>query len=287
MRIDLQDLYRANPKAFLALSAVIAAAFALLVVKGVSSTGSSPTKGKPAPRATSTSTGTTAVVSNGVTTPNPDYHPAYASNVPSSPADQKFASEVGASGTEVAAIESVTAAPPAWTRAYPEIPAADTRSDQTYVTAFLTELLDRTYRKQPRLDLARWVSAESANEMLPGEPAEAGGKALYAELLDPGVLRESSDPVPSTSTWTADAAHRVTQHVYGIFVSPNEQWASLVSSGFTSRDPLLTIDDATGMLATTTNGRTLTQHFSVEVMVASALHHPGYGAATIDQWQVG
>ena len=48
VRIDLQDIYRANPKAFIAASAVIAAAFAFLVIEGISSSGSSSPSAKPA-----------------------------------------------------------------------------------------------------------------------------------------------------------------------------------------------------------------------------------------------
>ena len=152
VRIDLQDIYRANPKAFIAASAVIAAAFAFLVIKGVSSGGSSGPSVKPAAAhstTTSPSAGTTTAAA-GVTTPDPSYHPAYATNVPSSPIDEKLASAMGQSGSAMAALEALTPPAPAWTTAYPAVPASVTQSDQGYAAAFTEELLDRDYRTQPR-----------------------------------------------------------------------------------------------------------------------------------------
>ena len=167
VRIDLQDLYRANPKAFLAVSAVIIAVVRVRGSQGGSRTGaSSPTKGKPPAHSTSTSTGTTPIVSDGVTTPNPNYHPAYASNVPVTALDKQLAPEYGAGGSAAAQLEAMTPPSPAWTREYPEITSTATSNEEEYAAAFVEELLDRDYRHQSRSELAEWVSAESADESL-------------------------------------------------------------------------------------------------------------------------
>ena len=123
VRIDLQEIYRANPKAFIAASALIAAAFAFLVIKGVSCGGNSGPSAKPAAAHSTTTTpsaGTTTAAA-GVTTPDPSYHPAYATNVPSSPIDEKLASAMGQSGSAMAALEAMTPPAPAWTTAYPAV----------------------------------------------------------------------------------------------------------------------------------------------------------------------
>jgi len=286
VKIDLQDLYRANPKAFVAAGVVIGACFVVLLVKGLA--GTSGGHGEPAAhtRTVATSTNTTTVAQSGVTTPNPNYHPSYATNVPSSPIDQKLASEMGQSGNQVAAIEAITPAPPAWTTAYPQVPPSATKDETSYAVAFIEELLDRNYRTQSREDLARWVSAEAADEMLPGVPAEAGGRALYAELIDPAAVGGVTGPVPSAGDWNGFARADVTEHVYDVLVNPDAAWSAFVSKGFTSADPLLTVVDVTGVIATTKGRGTTTKHFSLQLFLGSALHHPGYGSWGIDQWAV-
>ncbi|MGP0051672.1 MAG: hypothetical protein ACLPZR_22890 [Solirubrobacteraceae bacterium] len=287
MRIDLQYLYRANPKAFVAAGAVIAACFAVLIVKGLAGTSSGHAQLAAHTRpAATTSTRPTIAEADGVTTPNSNYHPAYATNVPSSPIDATLASEFGASGSSAAALEAVTPAPPAWTTAYPAMPASDMRDEQSYAVAFLEELLDRDYRTQSRSDLARWVSAESADEMFPGVPAEAGDHALYGELLEPAALGAPFTVVPSATGWASEAAAGVTQHVYGLLANPDSTWSELVGKGFTSPDPLMGAEDVTGVIATTRGGKTTKQHFAAEVLLGSALHHPGYGSFGLAQWEV-
>jgi hypothetical protein len=222
-----------------------------------------------------------------VTVPNPDYHPSYAQHFSETPFDERFQGEVDASASTIAAIEAVSPASPGWTAAFPRVPARVTANDRSYLHAFLRELLHRNYRTQSRTDLERWVSAEAAAELLPGEPHAAAVRALYADLFTPGKVGERSDPVPSASVWRQDAQRGLTERAYDIQVRPNAEWSSFVSQGLTTVDPLLRVDDASGTLAiTTTRGRTVTRHFSAQILVASALHHPGYGAANIDVWRV-
>jgi hypothetical protein len=134
--------------------------------------------------------------------------------------------------------------------------------------------------------LARWVSAESADEMLPGVSTEAGDRALYVELIDPAAVGEVTGPVPSAGDWNGFARGDVTEHVYDVLVDPDAAWSAFVSKGFTSADPLLTVVDVTGVIATTKGRGTTTKHFSLQLFLGSALHHPGYGSWGIDQWAV-
>jgi len=296
MRFDLQDIYRAHPRALIAAAVMIVAACAALAVTGLSRGGgpASPERGASAataPRSSATAGSTTtssststATSTSSVTTPSPGYHPSYASDVPDSKVDQAVASEMGASGSTAAQIEAVTPAAPAWTPDYPAVPSADTHDDQSYVTALLQELLDRDYRRQSRSDLARWVSAESADEMLPGSTTKVADRVAWVELMDPAAVGEKPGPVPTASEWVADARAGVRQRVYDIFVDTDPQWSKAVGAGLSTADPLLTVDDVTGVITTTAVGTT-TRHFSLEVMVGSALHHPGYGVASVDEWE--
>lgn len=290
MRFDLHDLYKANPRVFIAVAMVLAAGFALLIVEATGGSGHSGPRSAQAPTSstvtTTTRAGSTSTTTNGVTTPNPSYHPAYASNVPSTALDQQIASEMGASGSTAATLESVQPASPAWTTDYPPISSASETSEQQYTVAFVKELLDRNYPAQSRGDLARWVSAESAGEMFPGVAARAGDHSLYVELLDPKLLKAPFTLVPSQGQWIGLANQDVRQQVYDLLASPDETWASIVSKGFTSADPLMGVEDVTGMIVTTAAGRRTVRHFSTQVELGSALHHPGYGAWGIGQWDV-
>ncbi len=286
VRSNVQYLYHANPKAFIALGALIGVCFVALLAKGLADTSSGHAQlAAHTRRAATTSTSTTTVVAqSGITTPNPNYHPSYASNVPSSPVDQKFAAAIGASGPDIAATEAINPPAPAWTTDYPEVPASTTTSDQSYSVAFLEELLDRNYRTQSLGDLERWVAAETASEVVPGLPAQAAERALYAELMNPSVVGDTASPVPTGAHWSDLARAGVTQRAYDLFVNPNPEWSEVQSKGFTSADPLLGIDDVTGVLATAQGRKTTTKHFSLSLVLGSALHHKGYGAAGILQW---
>ena len=120
--------------------------------------------------------------------------------------------------------------------------------------------------------------------MLPGVPTAAAEHTLYGELMEPAAIGDQAGPVPTATQWTTLAGAGVTQHVYNVFVNPDPTWSGFVSQGFTSADPLLTVKDVTGVIATTRSGKTTTKHFSFQLFLASALHHPGYGSFGIDQW---
>jgi hypothetical protein len=288
VRIDLQDIYRANPKAFIAASAVIAAAFAFLVVKGVSSGGSSSAKSQPAAHVTTTtsSSSSSTVASSGVTAPNPNYHPIY-QNVPQTPALQAIETKLGGLPPQAAAAAEVVTPPsPAWSTAYPAV-SANVVSDATgYAVAFAQKLLDRNYARESRGALLAWTQAEAAAELLPGIPDAVAPKGLYISLADPALADLTASPVPPARQWSDNAAAGVRQTAYSVVASPDAEWSQLVSEGFQSKDPLMTMYDVTGLLSTTTHSRTTKQHFTLILGLGSALHHKGFGAFSVAQWEL-
>ena len=149
VRIDLQDIYRANPKAFIAASAVIAAAFAFLVIKGVSSSGSSSPSAKPAAAhgTTTSPSAATTTAAAGVTTPDPNYHPAYADEVPqiaSASGDRDAARGPAAGGRcgRRGADYTCASVDAELSRGVGECHSSDPTG---YAVAFTEELLDRDY----------------------------------------------------------------------------------------------------------------------------------------------
>jgi hypothetical protein len=290
MRIDLQDIYKDHPKLVIGGSVAVLAAFIALLIVGLSGGGSSNRATRTQASATvtattQTTTSATTTSSSAVTTPSTSYHPSYVS-VPTTSADQKLASAMEQGGAAIAKFEGVVPPSPAWTTAYPSIPPSSWHNEQRYVVAFLDELLDRNYRTQARSDLGRWAAAESAADVLPGVPSTAGDHQLYAELMEPQAVGVGGGPVPSAAQWSARARGGERQHVYDVFANENESWQELIGKGLNSRDPLSDLEDATGVIATTTGNKTTTQHFSIELYVGSALHHPGYGAWAFEEWGV-
>ncbi len=140
-------------------------------------------------------------------------------------------------------------------------------------------------------------------------------KTLYASLADPDLGGTGgTSPIPSATQWATDAAAQVTWHASNLAASYDQQWSQLVSEGFVPRDPLMTQIDMSGGLTVTTPEmvqqtvktteatgtqahnitrtvwRTVQQstveHFALDMTLGSALHHPGYGAVTVDNWTV-
>jgi hypothetical protein len=175
--MDLQDIYRAHPKLLVATLASLAAMIVIVIVLTVSGGSGAPQPNGQAPTHSRTK------AASGLTVPNPSYHPSYATHLPTSPFDQQYASQVDASGQAIAAVEAVNPVKPAWTRAFPRVPAAATANDHRYLVAFLRELLDLSYRTQPRTELERWVSAETGAELLPGEPRAAAVRVPSCSCL--------------------------------------------------------------------------------------------------------
>jgi hypothetical protein len=296
MRPDPGYWWRAYRTRVLSVLAVIVVLVAIALVL---------TTGHPAPRrataaqvgvssttrragsSTSTSSASTgASRRSGATTPSPGYRPSYSASVPNSTADQRAATVVAQNSGLIAATEACTPPTPAWSAAYPSLPRGDWRSETRYITAFVGELLDRDYRTQPRADLARWVSAESAGALLPGVPARAADNDLYASLFCPRQTHTAPGVVPPQARWAQLARQGVRVHVTHVFINPDETWVRDVAAGLTSRDPLTDDRAVNGTMTVTRHGRTVVERFALQLSVGSALHHPGYGASEIDAWTV-
>jgi hypothetical protein len=290
MKFDLHDLYKANPRVFIAVAVVIAAGFALLVVKAVG-TGGHHTGGPRSAQVTTSSTstttsGSTPTTPSGVTVPNPNYHPTYQS-VPQTPALEQIETNLGGlSAQSVAAAEALSPPAAAWSTAYPAIPTSVRNDANGYAIAFADELLDRNYRDQTRSELLAWSQAEAAAELFPGIPKAVAPKGLYVSLTEPSLADLTASPLPTAGQWSADARAGMTQSVYSVLANPDAQWGTLVSKGFQSDDPLMTMYDVTGVLTTKDGKASRTQHFTLVLGLGSALDHPGFGAFSIAEWEL-
>jgi hypothetical protein len=190
---------------------------------------------------------------------------------------------------QIAAVEAIGVPAGGYSTAYQAIPAVDTTDEVTYADAWVGELLDIDYRSQSRTGLLAWAVEGEAANTLPGVPTGVADKALYASLADPTLGgQQGSSPVPSPARWAADAKAEVTQRVLGIETSVDPQWTSLVGEGFVPTDPLLAFVDVSGTLMTyqTSTAAGSKVQFKLVLTVGSALHHPGYGAVTVDDWSV-
>jgi hypothetical protein len=235
------------------------------------------------------------------------YHPRYVT-VPQTARQTQLASALASaeSSQEIAAGEALQVSAGRYSTGYPAVPAADTADELSYARAWVTELLDTDYRSQSRGDLLGWAVEGQAANTLPGVPASVQDKALYASLAAPNLGGVGgATPVPSAAAWTADATRGMVQQASAVEVSVDPQWTSLVSEGFVPTDPLLAFVDVTGTLtsqearATATSegsGKpraadpaaevTAREQFKLVLTVGSALHHPGYGAVSVEDWTV-
>ena len=299
-----------------ALSVAIGSVCAATLVAGITfSLVAGPTAKHPtvAPPATGPSRPATGARSNGSNGAQ-KYQPSYVTS-PSTPQQQQFDSELAAdeNRTVLAAMEALAVPAGAYSGRYPAIPAADDSDAITYADAFLAELLNTVYRTDSRSALLAWAQMEVAANTLPGVPASVADKALYASLADPDVGGAGgASPVPSAAEWAADAAAGITQTVTGLEGNVDPTWSDVIAAGYVPTDPLLSLLDLSGTLTvdrprrvsltltptiakdkkaktitvTHTVEQRRTEHFTVEMGVGSALHHPGYGAVNVESWTV-
>lgn len=215
------------------------------------------------------------------------YHPRYV--VPPQTATQtQLASALAAAENpqQIAAGQALRLPAGHYTGEFPAVPARDETDEFSYSSAWTTELLDIHYRSQSRTDLLSWAIAGEAANTLPGVPSDVEDKSLYLSLEGPSLDGVTAPtPVPTTAKWENMAAGGAVQRVSAIEVSVDPAWTRLVGEGFVPKDPLLSFVDVSGTLMTSGSTRSA-RNFRFVLAVGSALHHPGYGAISVDDWSV-
>ena len=162
------------------------------------------------------------------------------------------------------------------------IPHAARQNPDSYVTAFVTELLDIDFAKQTRPSLLSWAVSETSPETMPGTPASAASKFLYANLTSSG------SPVPTARAWTADAASGVTWSASGVSMTTCPIWTQVLATGWQPPDLRMDCLDVTGNMTVTKTGRPpAVNPFSLQLGLGTAEYHNGYGAMTLNSWTVG
>lgn len=190
----------------------------------------------------------------------------------------------------LALLETMDPPPAAFTPSLPAVPVADTKDGLDFSVAFTRELLDIDFARESRHDLAQWAQGEAAATLFQGVPLRAARNTLYASLFEPKRVGGSAtgDPVPSAAGWAAAARSRLVWHVSKLWPSENRSWQNAVASGGDgARDPLLTVYNLTGTLTVARHGHRMSaSHFTLTLGIGSALHHSGYGAASVSSWKV-
>lgn len=184
-------------------------------------------------------------------------------------------------GLDSSALSSLPA--PADSTAYPAVREADRNDPAAYAIAFITELLDRDYRRQSRTQLLAWAQAESAPNTLPGVPASLASRSLVMSLAAPEA---ASTPVPSGAQWTSLASSSTSQSVAGLESQVDPDWLALISTGWEPTDPAMTMLTVTGTLTTSSQRGPVAQSFSLVVTLGSNGSRAGYGAVAVDDWTV-
>jgi hypothetical protein len=189
------------------------------------------------------------------------------------------------SPSSIAQVEALVVPAAHDSTAYPLIALSSRRDPTTYARAFSAELLDRNYRKQSRRGLLGWAQGEEAANTLPGVPASAGGKALYASLADPAMAGGSDlSPVPAPDGWDADAKAGTTQWVSNVVVTVDPSWSRIVGEGWQPRDPLMTMMDVKAILAVNVRHHTVRRVVSMVIGLGSCAHQAGLGAVAVQDW---
>lgn len=219
------------------------------------------------------------------------YHPRYVAPPQTSTQTQLAAALATAeSPEEIAAGEALRLPAGHYTGEFRPVAAKDETDEFSYAKAWTTELLDLHYRSQSRRALLSWAIAGEAANTLPGVPSNVEDKSLYLSLEGPSLDGVTAPtPVPTTARWENMAERRIVQRVSAIEVSVDPAWNRLVGEGFVPKDPLLAFVDVSGTVTTTEPVHAAPVHrrnFKLVLAVGSALHHPGYGAISVDNWSL-
>lgn len=181
-----------------------------------------------------------------------------------------------------AEMERITLPPPIPSSEFPAIPHALRQNADTYANAFVHELLSINFAKQSRQALLDWAQSEVARDTLPGIPARIWTTFLYSNLTS------SSTPLPTPAQWAANAAAGVRWSVSGVEEIVYPKWSELMSTGWLPPDPRMTALDVTGNLTITQPGHApKVRPFTIEVELATAKYHNGYGTVSVNNWILG
>jgi hypothetical protein len=270
----LADLWAFHRRAVLAIGAGFVA---VVVLVGLAASSASESKGTgPLPSAT------TAPASPGTSLPpgtvDSSYQPTYIS-VPPPPAGSMVPEN------QVKALEAIAPPAPLYPPTMSALSDTQTANAENFAYAFVPGLLDIDFGHETRQELAEWTQAEAAAAMLPGLPAAAADSTLYASLFVPGLPGGGPSPMPSEAQWAADAKEGVVWQVVSMTASEDPRWAQAIAAGYQSADQLMTILDVSGLLAVRSGGHTTDRHFTFQLLVGSALHHPNFGAGEVLAWK--
>ena len=270
----LGDLWAFHRRAVLAAGAGLVA---VVVLVGLSASSAFESEGTgPVPSAT------IGPASPGTSLPpgtvDPNYHPTYISVSPP-PAGSQVPEN------QVKALEAIAPPAPLYPPSMPALSDTQTVNAENFAYAFVPRLLDIDFAHETRQQLAEWTQAEAAAAMLPGLPAAAADSTLYASLFVPGLPGGGPSPMPSEAQWAADAKEGVVWQVVSMTASEDPRWAQAIAAGYQSPDQLMTILDVSGLLAVRSGGHTTDRHFTFQLLVGSALHHPNFGAGEVLAWK--
>ena len=194
----------------------------------------------------------------------------------------KIAKANQANGAEWIQVEALNPPPPTVSANFPVIASSLRQGSDTYATAFVSELLDINFAKDTRSALLSWAQSELAPDSMPGTPSLASTRVLYGDLIG------APSPIPTASTWSINAKHRVVWSVSNLAESVNPEWSSALATGWQPPDPLMVALDVTGTLTISrASHQTVSKPFSLELGLASADYHHGYGVMSVDNWTEG
>ena len=260
------------------LVAVAAAALVAGLVLTLTSGGGHRRAARPAPATSST---TTSLATQGLSWQTPDT--VVASQSPVQVADDQQLAQESAQDPGLAQLEAMKVPAPAISGGWPRLAVAN--SPETWATEFVTGLLDIDYARQSRTALGPWLQAEEAPLLIPGIPASAADKELYATVLDPGLVQVAGPPIATASQWAANARSGVRQTVSDLLTQSDPGWQQLISSGWQPPDARIAVIDVSGLLTVTRGSKTTITHFTMAVGTGSARWHAGYGTAEVEEWQ--
>lgn len=188
-----------------------------------------------------------------------------------------------ANRAELAALADLPLPRPAVTGGWPALRPAETPG--AWAAEWVTGLLSIDFATRTRADLAAWLVAESAPDLMPGVPLAARSATLVATVCDPGITGQPS-PIPAPARWAVDARAHVRWSVTDLQVQLDPGWQAMIAAGWQPTDLRAGVEDVTGVLEAH-HGRSVTRRrFSVVVQVGSAAWHPGYGTVLISAWSV-